>query len=138
VLSIYIPYIYIIYIHPLGKERKKCRKKVFAVLNRQCQRLGASERALFEAQIWIHSKHRPQHKQHTLSLTHCHSYQSFFYTFKEGRERERRKSKESERERERAELGSSQLHCPLAQNPRKCYPAAVKEIDDSCAPAATS
>jgi hypothetical protein len=87
---IYPIYIYIIYIHPLGKERKKCRKKVFAVLNRQCQRLGASERALFEAQIWIHSKHRPQHKQHTLSLTHCHSYQSLFYTFKEGREREKK------------------------------------------------
>lgn len=58
----------------------------------ECQRLGASERALFEAQIWIHSKHQTQlpHPQATTqTLSHCHSYRSLFCTFKGERERER-------------------------------------------------
>ena len=109
----------------LGKKEKKMqKKKVFTVLNRQCQRLGSSENVHY-------LKHRSGstqstgHNTNTLSLllTITPTRLCFILSKKRERERERERVGVLEREenlkRERAELGCSQLHCPLAQNPRK-------------------
>ena len=111
----------------MGKEREKKKNtihRVFKFLIRECQGLGPSERAVFEAQIWIQSKHQTQlisktqrlkHNTNTTTIqyniTHKHSSHSLptptspcFILSKE-RERESevvfREIKNRERERER-------------------------------------